>query len=117
MLIVVILAVLVLINPPTVTYADSLDAPEDEPVLEEIIEHDHVIIYYLYPTATTHEVWEREVLINTATGEFIVTDNWAYLRTENHHFILVNYMPGGDLTEGYEYHRICNLCGYMEIDR
>lgn len=114
--IILIIAILFVCNQAAPTYAEALETPAEEPEIEEIIEHDHVIIHYLNPTSITHEVWEQEVLINTTTGKFIVTENWALLRTESQRFILVNNVPVGDQTEVYEYYRICSLCGYMEND-
>lgn len=96
-------------------YADSLDYPEQEPIDEEIIEHFKDEVFYTNCTATTHEVWTREILINTVTGALIATNNVTYLRTESHHFSplsynMNNYHSGSK--HYFQYSKYCYECNY-----
>lgn len=96
-------------------YADELEYPEEDPIDEEIIEHFKDEVFYTNPTATTHEVWTREILINTQTQMLIVTNNVTYLRTENHSFSPLTYnwnnYHSGNL-HYFQYSKHCYNCGY-----
>lgn len=95
--------------------AVELETPPEGPIGEDIIEHFKNEIFFKNPTATTHEVWECEYLINTETGRIIGPTNSHYLYTSVHHFVQVfNSVPDpqGDETEYYAYTEVCRECGY-----
>ena len=77
------------------SFAEEVDMPEEEIVINEDILYDHVEIIFKNATATTHEVWGKKAFYDTNTQTFIYGPEF-YKFTEAH------WMRNGS----------CHYCGY-----
>lgn len=103
----------------TPSFAEELDTPVLDPIEDEIIEHDHDEYIFINPTATTHEVWSREVFYNTVEQTFIYSPYYTYVRTESHYFSPLTY-NGNNYHSGsyhhFQYTKNCYDCGYVHSE-
>ena len=109
------MALCLLISTMSLTvYAEETIEPIDEDPIDEIIEHHHSVVVYIYKNQQQHDVYLHEFYWDNTTGQIFDSYHEEYQRTENHYpsnyvYTGTNYHSGD--RHYFQYSKYCNQCG------
>ena len=99
---------------PLSAFAEETTEPVTEDPIDEIIEHHHSEVVYIYKNQQQHDVYLHEFYWDNTTGTIIDSYHEEYQRTENHY--PANYVyTGNNFHSGnrhyFQYSKYCKQCG------
>jgi len=103
---------------PLSAFAEETTEPVSEDPIDEIIEHHHSDVVYVYKNQQQHDVYLHEFYWDNTTGTIFDSYHEEYQRTENHYpanyvYTGTNYHSGN--RHYFQYSRYCKQCDYTII--